>query len=253
MKIRVTLLLALVLAVALAPPAAAQTAGVADTLREVRLGDHGYFERAVLDLGTKRTDSQVVPYYRWARVAGQTVVRIQLPTVTNTLVTDGRGAGKGISRYYAVRSADGNHLFVDLHLTDTAGPVRVFYLNHPARIVVDVPTGAPENPYPEAKFGKRTVLMQPRAGYAAGPGVFTVTGYGRPFEAQGVWRIKDASGDVVRKGTYHTSDWSATWGRFAFSASYPASLSGSKGSLEVGEVSARDGRFQGVSAPLYFR
>lgn len=232
-------------------PASAQTA-VADTLLAVRFGDHGSFERAVLDLGGDGGPSIFVPYYTWRRIQGGTVVRIQLPTVDSTEKTDGEGLGIGVSRYYAVRAADREHIFVDLYLDRSAGAVFLYYLNDPARIVVDVPTGA-NNPYPVAKFGKRAVITQPRDGFVVGPGVFRANGYARPFEAQGDWRIKSASGKVVREGSYTASDWSGTWGRFAFTAQYPASLSGQRGRLEVGERSARDGKFEGVSVPLAFR
>lgn len=232
-------------------PAAAQTA-VADTLLDVRFGDHGTFERAVLDLGGDDGPSELVPFYTWRRVQGGTVVRVRLPTVTATETTDGKGLGKGVSRYYAVRAADREHLFVDLHLDGSAGAVSVYYLNDPARVVIDVPTGA-SNPYPAAKFGEKAVITRPRDGFAVGPGAFAVNGYARPFEARGDWRIKNAAGKVVREGSYTTTDWSGTWGRYAFTARYPASLSGQRGKLEVGERSARDGRFVGVSVPLEFR
>ena len=226
---------------------------VADTLRDVRFGDHGTYERMVLDLGSSEAPADYAPYYSWARVAGGTVIRVHLPTVDSTLKTGGKGLGLGISRYYVVREKSGNSMFVDIHLADTAGPVNVFYLNYPGRIVIDVPTGYSPNPYPEAAFGKNVVLMQPRAGYTVGPDIFTVEGYGRPFEGSGSWRLKDSSGAVVDQGSYRTSDWSETWGRFSFSLDYPASLSGSNGTLEVGRYSAKDGSFDGVSVPLKFR
>lgn len=240
------------LLLSLLAPAPAQAA-TASSLLNVRFGDHGTYERAVLDLGRGKEPVDIVPYYTWARANGSTIVRIQLPSVNSTLETGGKGLGKGVSRYYVVRSRDGDNLFVDLHLTDTAGPVNVFYLNYPARIVVDVPTGAPPNPYPDAAFGERVVLLQPRGGYMVGPGIFTVAGYGRPPEAQGTWRLKNSAGKVVREGSYRTSDWSGTWGRFVLTLSYPASLSGRNGTLEIGERSARDGSFKGVSVPLRFR
>jgi hypothetical protein len=243
--------LILVLAGPSAVPAAAQTA-VADTLLDVRFGDHGSFERAVLDLGGGDGPSEFVPYYTWRRIQGGTVVRVQLPTVDSTKKTDGKGLGIGISRYYAVRAADRRHIFVDLHLDGSAGSVFVYYLNDPARIVVDVPTGA-NNPYPAAKFGKKAVVTRPRDGFVVGPGALAVNGYARPFEARGDWRIKNSSGRVVREGSYTTTDWSGTWGSFAFTARYPASLGGQRGRLEVGERSARDGKFEGVSVPLVFR
>jgi hypothetical protein len=130
--------------------------------------------------------------------------------------------------------------------------VKVYKLDNPARIVIDVTSGG-KTLYPRPAAGARTIVTEPRVRNLAGPRTFVVTGYGRPPEAQGAWRIKNSSGRVVRQGAYTTSDWAATWGSFKFSASYPARLSGRRSTLQVGELSARDGRFRGVSVPLRFR
>lgn len=232
--------------------AAAQTLGAADTIRDVRFGDHGAYERMVLDLGYEEFPADFAPDYWWTYNGGGTILRLNLPTVSSTFVTDGFGLGKGISRYYVVRGLDGSRISTEVHLTDAAGPATVFYLNYPARVVIDVPTGG-QNFRPDPAFGSNVVVKQPRAGYTVGPGIFTITGYGRPFEAVGVWRILDASGAIAREGVYYTSDWAATWGRFAVTADYPAYLSGQFGTLQVGQYSARDGSFEGVSVPLTFR
>lgn len=233
--------------------APAQSSTVADTLRGVRFGNHVTYERAVLDLGTRDTPAESVPYYRWSRIDGNTVVRVRLPSVDHTLTAGGKGLGVGISRYYVVRTRHGHNLFVDFILTKSAGPVNVFYLDHPARIVVDVPASGGDNSYPGATFGKGMVLMQPRAGHEVGPETFMITGYGRPFEAQGLWRIKSPDGKLVDKGSFRTSDWSEAWGRISLTVDYPDSLSGKKGILEVGERSPGNGSFDGVSVPLSFR
>lgn len=245
-------LAAMLVALSLTGTASAQSVGAADTVRDVRFGDHGSFERAVIDLGYEELPADFAPNYRWAYTDGRSILRVVLPTVSSTLTTDGYGLDEAISRYYVVRSFNGNRMSVEFHLTDAAGPATVFYLNYPARIVVDVPTSG-QSFYPEPAVGETVVVKQPRVGYTVGPGIVTVTGYGRPFEAQGSWRVKDAFGNVVREGTYLTSDWAATWGRFAFTADYPAYLGGMSGTLEVGEYSARDGSFRGVSVPLVFR
>jgi hypothetical protein len=242
----------MLVALSLMGTAAAQGVGTADTVRDVRFGDHGSFERAVVDLGAGEFPADFAPNYRWAYTDGGTILRLVLPTVSSTLTTDGFGLDEAISRYYVVRSLGGNRMSVEFHLTDAAGPATVFYLNDPARIVVDVPTSG-QNFYPEPALGETVVVKQPRAGYTVGPGIFTVTGYARPFEAQGSWRVKDVFGNVVREGQYLTSDWATTWGRFAFTADYPAYLDGMSGTLEVGEYSARDGSFRGVAVPLAFR
>ena len=232
--------------------ASAQTSGAADTIRDIRFGDHGTYERMVLDLGYEEFPADFASNYWWTYNGGGTILRLNLPTVSSTFVTDGFGLGKSISRYYVVRGLDGNRISMEVHLTDAAGPATVFYLNYPARIVVDVPTGG-QNFRPDPVFGDNVVVKQPRAGHIVGPGIFTVTGYGRPFEAVGTWRILDAAGEVAREGTYYTSDWATTWGRFAVTADYPAYLGGQSGTLQVGQYSARDGSFEGVSVPLTYR
>lgn len=251
MRRLMVLLTAVALALCIVGTVPAGAATAADTLLDVRFGDHGSYERAVLDLGVGKNPAQLVPYYEWNRIAGDTVLRVQLPSVDSTMTTGGDAIGRTISRYYTVRAMDGKHLFVDLVLEEDAGPVTVFYMGYPARIVVDVPTGgANSSRLPAA--GERAVIMRPRANFDVGPDEITVKGYARPFEGQGDWRIKNSAGKVVREGSYKTTDWSTTWGRYRFTAEYPDSMSGRRGVLQVGENSARDGRFEGVSVPLDF-
>lgn len=253
MRRLLTMFLISALAISLAAPATAQqSTGSADTLLDVRFGDHVSYERAVIDLGRDELPSDFVPYYSWTVLDGGTILHVHLPSVNSTKTTDGKGLGVAFSRYYVTRAAPGGHLDVDLQLTSVAGPANVFYLNYPARIVIDVPVNG-ENPYPKATYGDSTVVTQPRAGYTVGPDMLTVVGYGRPFEARGTWRIKDSSGTVVKKGSYTTTDWAETWGTYSFSADYPDSMSGKSGALEVGSLSAKDGSFEGVSVPLTFR
>lgn len=246
----ISLVTMLVIGTASAPSASATDA--ADSVLDVRFGDHGSFERAVIDLGYADAPADFAPNYRWTTNGQGTIVRVALPTVDSTYTTDGFGLGQGISRYYVPRSLNGQRLAVEFHLTEAAGTPEVFFLNYPARIVVDVPTTG-QNFYPKPVVGESVVVKQPRAGYTVGPDVFTVTGYARPFEAQGTWRLKDASGNIAREGSYFTSDWATTWGRFAFTADYPAYLGGQSGTLELGEYSARDGSFVGTSVPISFR
>lgn len=234
------------------PAAARQSTGQADTLLDVRFGDHVTYERAVIDLGRDEIPSDFVPYYSWTRLDGGAILHVHLPSVTSTKTTDGKGLGMAFSRYYVTRAERSGHLDVDFQLTDAAGSANVFYLNYPARIVVDVPLNG-GNSFPKATYGSSTVVTQPRAGSTVGPDKLSASGYGRPFEARGVWRIKNASGEIVNKGSYPTTDWSATWGRYSFTAKYPDSMSGKQGTLEVGELSAKDGSFKGVSVPLSFR
>lgn len=233
--------------------APAQVAVAADTLRNVRFGDHGTFERAVLDLGTADARGIVAPEYTASYREGDWVIRVGFPAVDNTFRSGGAGLGRAISRYYVVRSGGtARSLFVDVHLTDAAKSVRVFKLDNPARIAVDVTPGGTAL-FPKPKTGASAVVLQPRASSLSGPSRFTVSGYGRPFEASGAWRVKDSSGRIVSRGTYTTSDWYDTWGAFTFAAAYPVNLSGHTGAIEAGGLSPADGSFRGVAVPLRFR
>ncbi|HET7478741.1 MAG TPA: Gmad2 immunoglobulin-like domain-containing protein [Rubrobacteraceae bacterium] len=242
----------LALAMLMAGAAPAQ-ATVPDTIQNVRFGDHTTFERAVIDLGHGGVPGQVAPTFSSSYRQGDWIVRVDLLSVTATARTDGSGLGRAISKYYVVRSRSSTgNMFVDFHLTGAAKSVNVFKLDNPARIVVDVTPGG-TTLFPRPVTGASTVVTRPRTDMLVGPDTFIVSGYGRPFEASGVWRIKNASGTVVRRGTYTTSDWAATWGAYKFSAGYPSSLSGHSGTLQVGELSPKDGSFMGVSVPLRFR
>lgn len=228
-------------------------ATVPDTIQNIRFGDHTTFERAVIDLGHGGVPAQSAPTFSSSYKQGDWIVRVNLPSVTATSTTDGSGLGRAISKYYVVRSRSSTgSLFLDFHLTGAAKSVNVFKLDNPARIVVDVtPGGTTLSPRPVT--GASTVVTRPRTDNLVGPDTFTVSGYGRPFEASGVWRIKNASSIVVSRGIYTTSDWTTTWGAYRFSAGYPSSLSGHSGTLQVGELSPKDGSFRGVSVPLRFR
>ena len=134
----------------------------------------------VLDLGYEEFPADFAPNYWWTYNGGGTILRLNLPTVSSTFVAEGFGLGKGISRYYVVRGLNGERLSTEVHLTDAAGPATVFYLNYPARVVIDVSTGG-QNFRPDPTFGDNVMVKQPRAGHTVGPGIFTITGYGRPF------------------------------------------------------------------------
>lgn len=241
--------LVLTVFVAALAPAGAMT--TPDTVRDVRFGDHISYERAVIDLGTRKEAGELAPSYRSSNRDGDWLVRVDLPTARHTLTSGGAGLGRAISRYHVVRTQGGT-LSVYFHLTGAASRVNVFRLNHPARVVVDISPGGTAI-YARPTIGANTVILTPRTGRSVGPRTFMVKGYGRPFEGRGAWRVVDASGKVVRQGTYTTSDWVTAWGAFVFSVAYPERLAGTEGTLEVGQYSPKDGHFQGASVLLNFR
>ena len=232
-------------------PAEAQTTAP-DRIDGVRFGDHGTFERAVTDTSTAGINPGSALPFTYSYRNGDWVVRVNLPTAGDTLTTDGAGLGRAISRYHVVRApGTSGSLFVDFHLTGAAKSVKVYKLDNPGRIVVDVTPGGTAL-FPRPRIAANAVALTPRAGKLVGPGTFAVNGYARPFEARGAWRLRDASGRVVRQGAYSTNDWTEAWGFYAFSVAYPASLAGTPGWIEVGEFSPKDGLFRGVSVPVRF-
>lgn len=231
------------------PLARSAEAAPAGGVTDVRFGDHTTYERAVLDFDASPTGEP--PRYSWRYREGDTVIRVRLPETKATALTDGQGLGRAFSHYQVVRKEAG-WLYVDLFLEGAAKDVNVFSLEDPGRIVIDVTPGAVQlSPTPVHENG--VYVMSPRPGSAAGSGTMMVHGYARPFEATGVWRIKDSEGRIVKQGRYTTADWASTWGSYNFRVAYPASLSRESGTLEVGSTSARDGSFTGAVVPLYFR
>lgn len=237
-----------VVTIAAQPIARTAEAAPAGGITDVRFGDHVTKERAVLDFRASPTGEP--PRFSWNYRNGDTVVRVRMPETRATATTGGPGLGRAISHYRVVRAEPG-WLYVDLHLTGAASSVNVFALDGPGRIVVDVAPGGTQL-FASPAHANSTYVMAPRAGKAVGPGGFRVAGYGRPFEASGVWRVKNSEGRIVNRGIYTTTDWTTAWGAYRFRAGYPVALSGERGTLEVGGLSARDGSFKGVSVPLRF-
>lgn len=237
-----------VVTIAAQPVTRAAEAAPAGGVTDVRFGDHTTYERAVLDFRASPTGEP--PRFSWSYSNCDTVVRVRLPETQATAITGGPGLGRGISHYRVVRAQPG-WLYVDLHLTGAARSVNVFSLDGPGRIVIDVTPGGTQL-FASPAHANGTYVMAPRPGTTVGPGGLRVGGYGRPFEASGVWRIKNSDGRIVSRGIYTTADWASTWGSYSFRAGYPAALSGERGTLEVGGLSARDGSFSGVAVPLRF-
>lgn len=117
-------------------------------------------------------------------------------------------------------------------LYDQAGPVNVWFLENPARVIIDYANPAP----PPADmlagpFGENFVLTQPLQSELRGRGLtageaIVVQGFGRPFEAQGSYRIYAVTPDVdpfaflvdppapLVDGPLMTSGWTDGWGSF---------------------------------------
>jgi Immunoglobulin-like domain of bacterial spore germination len=217
----------------------------ADTLLAVRYGSHDGYERVVLDLGTGDRPAGKVPEWNLMSPEGEGVVRVTLPSVSRTDVSDGRLGDALLDGFYVVRAPEGG-VFVDV-FARKAFAYRVLELSDPARLVVDFePTGEPLKSHPPA-VGGDTVLVEPRAGDRVGDPL-TVSGYSRNFEASNTIVLTDPEGETVVSRTVTGNDWSSTWGYFE--ATLDLRPFTGKGTLQVGTSSARDGSFRGVEVPV---
>jgi hypothetical protein len=217
----------------------------ADTVLAVRYGLHEGYERVVLDLGTGERHAGTVPEWTLMCSTKGGLLRVTLPSVNRTGVSDGKLGDALLEGYYVVRAPEGG-VFVDVFAREDF-VYRVVELSDPARLVVDFrPTGDPLESRPPA-VGGDTVLVEPRAGAGIGDPL-TVSGYSRNFEASNSIVLTDPRGRVVARRTVLSNDWTSTWGYFEATLDL-RSFTG-KGALRVGAHSARDGAFRGVEIPL---
>jgi hypothetical protein len=222
--------------------------GPAREVSRLRWEAHDGCERFVIDLA----DADGSPAAAAGSVAVELirdlgVIRVTLRDVeqVNADATDTRPDGTLIRAAHVVRSPEGGHMFVDLHLGQPA-EAHALLLQDPARVVIDVrPGGAP---LPErTPASPRVVVLEPRAGTASYP--LRVSGYARTFEANVVARIEKAGAEPVETFTTSTG-WVDAWGYYSLVID-----AGPTGSivLHVGEYSARDGTWEGVRVPLQIR
>src|SRR5215212_7671436 len=216
-----------------------------DTVRAVRYGAHEGYERVVLDLGTGDEPAASAPKWTIMSPTGDGLLRVTLPSIIRTAVSDGTFGDGLLDGYYVVRAPEGG-MFVDV-LARKPFAYRVLGLSEPTRLVVDFkPAGSPLKARPPA-VGGDTVLVEPRAGARIGDPL-TVCGYSRNFEASNSIALTDARGRVLVRRTVLGNDWTSTWGYFEATLDLP-SFEG-RGTLRVGTRSARDGTFEGVEVPV---
>lgn len=211
---------------------------------ELRWAAHDGCERFVIELqnasgsADQRTGAVLVDFRRELGI-----VRIQLASATEVLpeATDAEFPGELAARAFVVRATDGS-LYVDLHLREAA-QAAAFLLESPARVVVDLRPGGAELPEPAAIDGL-TVVLEPRSGGSSYP--LRVAGYARHFEANVVVRMVQ-DGVTAFERSISSTDWTEAWGEFALNLD-----NGPRGnvSLEVGDYSARDGKWEGVAIEL---
>jgi Immunoglobulin-like domain of bacterial spore germination len=227
------------------PEASGGSSYESDSVLAVRHGTHEGYERVVLDLGTGDRPSESVPGWTLRSLADTGLLRVTLPSISRTAVSDGTFGDALLERFYVVRAPE-DGMFVDI-FTRKSFAFRVLELSGPARLVVDFkPTGSPLKTRPPA-VGGNTVLVEPRAGARIG-NPLTVCGYSRNFEASNIIILTDSEGKTVVRRRVLSNDWASTWGYFETTLDLPP-FNG-EGSLRVGTESARNGAFEGVEVPV---
>jgi predicted small lipoprotein YifL len=227
------------------PGASGGSSYEADAVLAVRYGEHEGYERVVLDLGAGEEPAETVPEWSLMSSTKEGLLRITLPSMSRTAVSDGPLGDALLESFYVVRAPEGG-MFVDV-FARKAFEYRVLELSEPARLVVDFkPSGSPLATRAPA-VGGDTVLVEPRAG-ARVRDPLTVCGYSRNFEASNTIVLTDPQEETVIRRTVLSNDWTSTWGYFEATLDLP-SFTG-KGTLRVGAESARDGTFTGVEVPV---
>jgi len=217
----------------------------ADTILAVRYGAHQGYERVVLDLGTGDEPAETVPEWTLMSSADDGLLRVTLPSMSGTGVSNGKLGDALLESFHVVRAPEGG-MFVDFFARKTF-VYRMLELSNPARLVVDFKPGGEDLEAPLPAVGGNTVVVEPRAG-ARIEDPLTVCGYSRNFEASNTVLLTDSDGKVVIRRTVLSNDWTSTWGYFETTVEIPP-FSG-KGTLRVGVKSARDGSFEGVEMPV---
>ncbi|MGH3090379.1 MAG: Gmad2 immunoglobulin-like domain-containing protein [Rubrobacteraceae bacterium] len=218
----------------------------ADGLLAVRHGVHEGYERVVLDLGAGDEPAEGVPEWSLNTPEGDGLLRITLPSVSATAVSNGALGDGFLEGFHVVRAPD-EGVFVDI-LSREAFSYRVIELTDPARLVVDFESAGTRTDLPSPSSGGSTVLVEPRRGERVSNPLI-VSGYSRNFEAANEIVLLDSSGEVLARQSVASNDWSATWGHFEATLDLPEFRG--EGTLRVGSPSARDASFKGVEIPVY--
>lgn len=231
----------------IASPQASGGAGYgADRVFGIRYGIHEGYERVVLDLGTGEEPAWSVPEWTLSSPTGDGILRVTLPSISTTSVSDGTFGGPLLKDFHVVRAPQGG-MFVDI-FAESAFTYRVIELSNPGRLVVDFKPSSASLDFPLPAEAANTVLEQPRSGARVGDSL-TVSGYSRNSEAMNMVILTDAQGETLVQETVLSNDWTSTWGYFETTLDVPP-FSG-EGTLKVGAQSARDGSFEGVEIPVY--
>jgi Immunoglobulin-like domain of bacterial spore germination len=217
----------------------------ADTVLAVRFGDHGDYERAVVDLGTGKEPARTVPEWTLTSPEGEGILRVNLPSASATCVSDGKFVEGLLRSFHVVRAPDGG-MFVDFFAREPFR-YRLLEMQDPARLVVDFePAGGNLNASPPAQGGD-TVLVEPRPNSVISDPLI-VSGYSRNPGAVNTITLTGLRGRVLVRRTVRSNDWNHTWGYFEATIDLPPFTG--RGTLKVGTGNASDGTFEGIEVPV---
>lgn len=218
------------------------TPGAADRLAEVRFQVLDGYERVILEF--EGGDAAGVPEWDLSRPPQGGYVRLRLPGVDSTELSDRDLLGMVMTRLYVVRAPEGG-LFVDVFALD-AFRYRVMRLPGGGGLAVDFRQAENGFPLPPT-FSERAVVVSPREAETVGAPV-EVEGYTRSFEARTTVELQDGTGETLDSRTVRATDWAETWGHLEATLD-PGGYRG-PAVLRVGERSPRDGAFEGVEVPV---
>jgi hypothetical protein len=214
----------------------------------IRWRSHPGCERVVVDLLTASgAPASTIGGFSVEMQPERGFIRLAMPPeVTTTGVADVIIDGGLAQRVFVVRRSDGS-LAIDIRAQSPV-PVaaRALVVGGPSRIVVDLRPAGEDSPLVVAPptIGDRVVVLSPAPGPTEYP--LDVSGYARTFEATVLVQLVSA-GRVAAQVTTTAADSRDAWGAFQVTIG-----SGPGGALEllVGEASAADGTFEGVTITL---
>jgi hypothetical protein len=214
----------------------------------IRWASHPGCERVVVDfLTASGAPASTIGGFTVEMQPERGFIRLAMPPeVTTTGVANAIIDGGLAQRVFVVRRLDSS-LAIDIRAQSSV-PVaaRGFVVGGPSRIVVDLRPAGEDSPLVVAPptIGDRVVVLSPTPGPTEYP--LDVSGYARTFEATVVVQLVSA-GQVAAQVTTTAADWLEAWGAFQVTIG-----DGPAGALEllVGEASATDGTFEGVTIAL---
>lgn len=175
--------------------------GAARTVREVRFGRQGGYERLVVEFGSGDGPAPRAPVWFLASPEGDSSLRVEFPGVSETEVAQGDLPGELMDRFYVSRRPAGEAGYLLEILSPGAFSYRVTELRDPGRLILDYRREDSAFVLPQPATGERVVLLQPRDGVIVGRDLL-VSGYSR--DPRLPVSVRGPGGRVLARGTATT-------------------------------------------------